>query len=60
MTNYTFSSQDLARDLSAAQRATVATPSLLDVMIGLPNDASIDFQPPHLHLRIEGASFDEG
>lgn len=33
-------------------------PSLLDVMDAIPGGGSIDFNPPRLNLRIQGASFD--
>lgn len=32
--------------------------SLLDVMDGIPGGDAIDFEPPHLNLQIQGASFD--
>ncbi len=34
------------------------TPSLLEVMDGIPGGEGIDFHPPRLKLGIEGASFD--
>lgn len=32
--------------------------SLLDVMDAIPSGENIDFEPPRLNLRIQGASFD--
>lgn len=33
-------------------------PSLLEIMDGIPGGDAIDFDPPRLHLQIQGASFD--